>query len=76
MIFGKTGLEKRQAEQDRIKKFYNTRIRIFAWFPHQLNNQRWIWMQYVYKEIHVYKLWGMYEFAGYCTYHLNESGYD
>lgn len=53
MIFGKTFKQKSLKKQERLRFLFTNREKKFALFPVQLENGKFAWMQWVFKEHNV-----------------------
>jgi len=51
MIFGKLDSDKHREEQDKIIRQING-VREFAWFPTQLRNGHWVWLEHYWAYYH------------------------
>jgi len=58
VIFGKSWEEKRKLDNERLKKREEGRI-WFAWYPVKENNKRWVWLEKVFIDYHVYEHLGV-----------------
>lgn len=54
MKFGKTWRQKQEDRQIELAKLLG-KVKVFAWFPVQLNDLSWAWLEYVMADHGVYK---------------------